>query len=139
MITSGAFGDPRMWVWVGDSTHPGKRASPYRQDRFGIYFDVRETAAVFNTNLKSGSGKKAIWEEEHLDQLSCPKTGRKFEPWPDGGNVYHVPPVEPKGDVNDYYREIALWFTGKFLSACYRCFRGRGRFDAGGKFARMVP
>ena len=101
------FYDPRMWVWVGDGTTLEKELLPTGRDRFGIYFDVRGNRSGFQYKFKDGSGKKAIWEEEHLDRSYHAQYGQEIWAMAGRHNVYHVPPVEPKGDVNDYYREIA--------------------------------
>ena len=62
------FADPRMWVWVGDGTTLEKELLPTGRDRFGVYFDTRGNRSGFNFKFKDGGGRRALWEDRHLDR-----------------------------------------------------------------------
>lgn len=101
------FLDPRMWVWVGDGTTLDKELLPTGRDGYGVYFDVKGNRSGFNFKFKEGRGRRAVWEDQHLDRAYHAQLGREIWVTARWHNVYTVPPAEVKGDVLDYYKEIS--------------------------------
>jgi len=101
------FLDPVMWLWVSDGATLEREITPSGKDDFGVYYDFSFNRSSFNFIFKDGKGEDVPWEDEKFNRFYHLHLGDEIWSMSYRHNIYHVPPVQPQGNVEEYYRQIS--------------------------------